>query len=269
MQKKITLLILCALFIAWYPTSGFSKMRPIKKNRAGVPPFQVIQEILSSNQKFATSQKEQPATRTPYMTWLADTDARIHSRHILDNSENKIYTIRNLGNQLELDIGAADYGVRYLYTPILLITSSTENQAIRFFMEGYEQMEPSIRRDLDHLYLALASGKIDDKDSEKTFEEKLLNNIEKNVDFQVNQAVVRYKDRVRSGRLVVVGSILDLTNQYGHGSQRLIIINVNGERDDAKLKGLRHMMRLDNQLLSVVGRKKVSKKKNPAEPSIK
>lgn len=260
MQKKITLLILCALFVAWHPTAGFTKMRPIKKLRAGVPPFQVIQEILNSNQKFAIGQTEQPAPRTPYMTWLADTDARIHSKHLLDNAENKIYSIRNFGSQLALDTGAIDYGVRYLYTPILLITSSTENQAIRFFMEGYAHLEPSIRRELNHLHLAFTTGKNDDTDAGKTFDEKLLDNIEKNIDFQVEQALERYKDRVVSGRLVVVGSILDLTNQYGHGPQRLIIINVNGERNDTKLKGLRHMMRLDKQLLSVVGRKRPSPK---------
>lgn len=268
MRKNTIFFICCALLLGASPTTGYTAMLPITKIRAGIPPFQVIEEILSSNQKTAAARKEQPAPRTPYMTWLTDTDARINSSQILGNAENKIYAVRNLGNQLELDAGAVDYGVNYLHTPVLLITSNTGNRAIHFFMEGYARLEPAIRRELDHLHLALTSGKTGDEPA-KNFDTQLLNNIEQNVDYQVDQAIARYKDRVKTGRLVVVGSVLDLINQYGHGPQRLIIINVNGERDDTKLKGLRHMMRLDKQLLAVVGRKRPSKTEEASDNTAK
>ena len=90
------------------------------------------------------------------------------------------------------------------------------------------------------------------------FDEQYLLKVEQNVDYQVGRALARYEDRVKDGRLVVVGSVLDLTNQYGHGFNRLVIINVNGVRDDEKLKRLPHMVRLNKELLQLVGRKRAA-----------
>lgn len=256
---KKTSILLVMLWSILLPAQLVSGMQPVQKLRAGVPPFQIIEQILRNNQQTVTDDTIQNERTAPFLTWLTDSDANISSRHILADSEHKIYVVRNMGSQLALSPGAVDYGVRHLLTPVLLITSNTNNQTIRLFMKGYAGLAEATRKELAQLNLALPrqGDTTINTAQEKTFEEQLLSNIEKNIDYQVARAIARYQDRVQSGRLVIIGSILDLANQYGHGTGRLIIINVNGERDDTRLKELRHMTRLDSELLAVVGRSRL------------
>lgn len=228
---KKNLLIFLIIGCSCFAGQAAAKMRSIYKVRAGTPPYEIIQNVLSANNlvmKQGVKLKE--SDYAPYLTWLTDPDPRISPSLILDK-KNEIYAVRDFGCQLELEAGAIDYGVRHLLTPVLLITVNSDNKAVRFFMDGYEDLSPSIRQDLDHLYLALAS------DNKKLpFKVRLKKNIEANVDYQVALALSRYQDRVKNGRLVVVGSVLDFDNTYKHGLGRLVIININGERESAKLR---------------------------------
>lgn len=263
-----TLLLFCCLAAgsALFPQDCRAEMEPVKKIRAGVPPFEVIEDIMLGNRQASPGQIPLPAAKTaaaataPQMLWLADSDARLQPTLVHVDPLNKVYTVRNLGNQFALSTGAIDYGIRALFIPVLLITGNTDNDAIRFFMEGYEKLDLSLRQDLDHLHLPLAPA--EGEDPESPFEDRWLRNIEKNVDFQVNEATTRYSDRLASGRLVVVGAVIDLANQYGHGEKKLIIINVNGETDPAKMREHRQLVRLDKAMRQYVGRGKVQ----PAEP---
>lgn len=264
MKIKILAVTICMwAFLAFPLSPGEAAMRPIKKIRAGVPPFEVIEDILLGNRKSTEARPPSPpaATVSPQMTWLADSDARLQPSLVHIDPLGKIYTVRNPGNQLALSTGAVDYGIRYLFTPILLITGNTDSDAVRFFMEGYEKLPPSLRQDLDHLHLPL-TAKTGDDDPEMKFEERWLRNIEKNVDFQVGQALARYIDRVKTGRLVVVGAIVDFTNQYGHGESKLIIVNLNGETDPEKISASPHLIRLDKKMRQYLGREKAA----PAAP---
>jgi len=178
----------------------------------------------------------------------------LQARSILQNGINHVFPVRNLGNQLPLSSGAVDYGVRYLHTPVLLITGVSDSKSIQAFIDGYDFFTPDIRSDLDHLHLPLTLK----KQQIKTTKKQLLDQVEDNVDFQVTQAMDRYGDRIKSGRLAVIGSVFDCTNGYDRGKNRLIIINVNGEKDEKKLKGLKLMSRLDQNLLQYVGRNQKS-----------
>lgn len=230
--------ILCWNFLS---NTAEAKMRSNNKIRAGVPPYEIVKQILAQNSKeIKTKDYGQESSYTPYFTWLTDSDARISPNLIIDN-KTIIYSVRNLGNQVELATGAIDYGVRHLLTPVLLITSSSENTAVKFFMEGYGKLAPAIRRDLDHLHLALSGD-----NKKNSFQERLITNIESNVDYQVGLAMARYQDRINSGRLVVIGSIIDFSNVYKHGAGRMIIINVNGFKDSAKLNSQQILKSLSN-----------------------
>ena len=267
MIKNFFLLFLAVFTVAAYPGNSAAEMQPVRKLRAGLPPFEVLEKVLTTNQQGAD--KIKPNTdltelKTPYLTWLTDADIRLQERIILDTPEKPIYTIRNLGNQVALATGSIDFGVRHLHTPILLITGSTDSLAIRLALEGYKEMDASIREDLDHLHIPLASTPQKKKNAKKPDPtEQLLRTAEANVDYQVEQAVRRYQDRVKSGRLVVVGGIIDLTNAYERGPGRLIIINVNNERNDKKIKRLRLMTRLTPKLINTqIGRYHPQKKKS-------
>ncbi|MEW6594041.1 MAG: carbonic anhydrase [Thermodesulfobacteriota bacterium] len=256
-MKKLALLCSFLWFTHQLTCLTAAEMRPIPKMRAGIPPFTVIEAIARANQQSVALAAKQPAPpeTTPYMTWLADCDARIHEGLVIGTDADKVYTVRNLGNQLALATGAIDYGVRQLYSPVLLITGHTGSEALRAFMEGYGHLGEAIRRDLDHLHVPLATTTPVDKKKQSPPEIRLLHLVEQNVDYQVAQAVDRYRDRVKEGRLVVIGGIIDLMNQYGEGKNRLLLININGEIDPGKLKKLRHLVRLDPGQLNFVGRR--------------
>jgi carbonic anhydrase len=147
-----------------------------------------------------------------------------------------------------------DYGIRYLHTPVLLITATNDNQAIKFFLEDHNDLPLEISRDIDHLRLALTSRQQKKTVSKQPVE--LIDFVEANIDYQVEQAINRYRDRLKNGRLVIVGAVFDLDDKYGRGKNRLIVININGEKDGTKLRKARMCRKLDGRLLNFVGRKR-------------
>ena len=266
MQKKTNLIFfLTALFLVSIQQDVIqAEMRPLNKLRAGRPPFEIMEDMTNANAKFTTMTAYHPGRSLkmapPYITWLADPDARIQPELIMSNPQDKVYTVRILGNQLELAKDSVDYGVRRLRSTILLITGNTGNQAFRFYLEGLVQLEPDIMKDLK--CLPIKPQKHEKKKRKKeNLKGKWLDSVENNIDYQIEQALARYKDRVKSGRLIIVGGIIDLTNAYNRGYDRLIIININGEKNDEKLRSLPIMIRLKPKILTkYVGRKRNLKK---------
>jgi carbonic anhydrase len=253
--KKALLFLL--LFLVALKTAE-AQMRPVGKIRAGLPPFSVAETLARHNDQVVTSTRgtetnQQPAT-TPHMTWLADCDARVQTTLFYPDPVAKIHAVRNMGNQLMLSAGAVDYGINELHTPVLLITGNTDNASIRIFRKGYSHLGLEMRRTLDHLHLPLKGFTAESagKDGVDGQGDVLL--VEKNIDFQVKEAGKRYEQRLHNGRLVVIGAVLDLDNQYGFGQDRLVLININGETDPGKLRAMPHLARLDKNLLAMVGR---------------
>ena len=258
-KKLISFLTITWLF-SLMTVPATAKMRTHNKIRAGIPPYTVLKSVLAANNSsLSTGLKGQKTPTTPQLIWLADSDERIVSTMIA-SPKNQIYSVRNFGNQLELASGAIDYGVRYLRSPVLLITSSSDNNAVQLFMDGYQNLSPAIRRELDHLHLALYGDK-----KELAHQERLIRNIESNVDYQVDMALARYQDRISSGRLVVVGSILDFDNTYQHGAGRLIIININGERKSAKLRKLQILKSMGTKAIKI----NIGRDRKPVKPPAK
>lgn len=247
-----TLLLFITLFAFTVP--ALAEMRPVLKNRAGVPPFDVLQEILTSSAPAQSPpQMANNTLSSPHITWLADADARVQPQLIMANPQHKIFTVRNLGNQLAPSLATLDYGIRFLHSPILLITGNTDSEAIRLFQGGYKHLSHPTRQQLDHLYLPLQQKKIE-PDKQLTAADQELMYVELNVDYQVAQAMGRYKERIKKKRLVVVGSVLDVANSYGSGHNQLFIININGETDPKRLKKLQLLRTLRPKLLKNIGR---------------
>ena len=241
-------------------------MLPIKKLRAGLPPYAVAEKIVRHNDQVVTSRPPDEPVRTPgtpHMTWLADCDARVQPTLFYPDPVDTIYTVRNPGNQFSLSAGAIDYGVNELLTPVLLITGNTNSDSIRLFAKGYAHLGPDLRRDLDGLRLSLGGQTTGSGVGAKA--ETML--VEKNVDFQVATATKRYEQRIESGRLVVIGGVIDLNNQYGFGPNRLIITNINGETAPERLRAMHHLVRLDKRLLDMVGRKPWEEENSEAKPA--
>jgi carbonic anhydrase len=229
-----------------------AEMRPVLKNRVGVPPFDVLKEILATgSQPRKDAGPVGSGAAAPWITWLADADARVQPERIFARPGGRIFSVRNLANQLDSNAGAVDFGVLYLRSPVLLITGNTDSEAIRLFRQGLADLTPSLRQELDRLMQPLGApgqaGKGEDGETQRLL-------VEKNIDYQVRQAVERYRERINRGRLVVVGSVLDIANLYGRGAEQLLIININGETDPEKLRALPLLRTVDPKLLTRVGR---------------
>jgi len=263
---RLRIVLPLSLLIALLPSASGADMRPIKKLRAGLPPYAVTEKIARHNDQVVASNPSDESQRTPgtpHMTWLADCDARVQPTLFYPDPVDTIYTVRNPGNQLLLSSGAIDYGINELLTPVLLITGNTNSDNIRLFAKGYAHLSPDLRHDLDGLRLSLGEQSTGTGVGARA--ETML--VEKNVDFQVATAMKRYEQRIESGRLVVIGAVIDLNNQYGFGLNRLIIININGETAPKKLRAIHHLIRLDKRLLDMVGRKPWGEESPEAKPA--
>lgn len=269
-----------ALMIAG-PFTAMAEMRPVLKHRAGVPPFTVVDAMMRGNGESidrAAQPPLPPENMAPHLTWLADCDHRVHPRLIMNDPGGKVYAVCTLGNQLAPATAAVDFGVRVLYSPVLLITGQTDSEAIRLFQTRPGAVGEEVRRALASLELPPPKAKAPKKKkggkkgkaavSPKSAATKEpvpteapllpVNLVERNVDYQVAQAIARYRERIANGRLVVIGGVLDLANQYGEGRNRLFLININGETDPAKLRNSPHLVRLDPRQLTFVGRRPAS-----------
>lgn len=256
-MARYPLLVLLVLLLP--PVFVWAAPEPLPKLRAGVPPYTVLGEIMKANQGGSPAAAADPVAKpeTPYLVWLADSDARLRPELIMAGGRDRIYTARNLGNQVEPAAAALDYGIRTLHAPVLLITGNTDSEAIRWFSQGYEALGEAIRRELNQLHPALARLAMSGKEakSPEAAQARLDRMVEANVDYQVARAVERYRDRVENGRLVVVGAMLDLAGSYGGGPGRLFLINLNGESEAEKLRKSPHLVRLDQRALAMVGRR--------------
>ena len=48
--------------------------------------------------------------------------------------------------------------------------------------------------------------------------------------------MTKFKDKIDDKSLVVVGTVYDFRDDYHHGHGRLVLVNLNGEKDPAKIK---------------------------------
>ncbi|MFH7319731.1 carbonic anhydrase [Desulfurivibrio sp. D14AmB] len=254
------IIIMLIIGLIWPAATGLA-MEPVPKIRAGIPPYSVLGRIMAANQQVMAGVAEnapgQKISESPQLVWLADPDPRLNSIQVWADQAGGVYTVRNLANQLEPAAGAIDYAVRHLYAPVLLITGNTDSTAIQLFAEGYDHLGEAIRRELSRLHPALSrlprSGR--EANGEEELAAARLRAVEANVDYQVARALERYGDRVQSGRLVVVGAVIDLANQYQAGPGRLHLINLNGETEAEKIKASPHLIRLNREMRDYVGRK--------------
>ena len=65
--------------------------------------------------------------------------------------------------------------------------------------------------------------------------EELNSAIVENVNNQVKQALLKYKTKIDTGELVVLGMIYDFKNDFDLGYGSIILVNENGIKDIAKL----------------------------------
>lgn len=162
--------------------------------------------------------------QTPTLTVVTCSDSRVHSDLFSFDPHNNVFMIRNIGNQVKNSQGSVDYGVRHLPTKILLVLGHTSCGAIKAAMGDYSGETTGIKSELDPLKPVIAADS-----GSGEFDLRWTQNVERNVDYQVGQAMQNYKDKIDAGEMTVVGGVYDFNDKYGKGRGTLVITNINGE----------------------------------------
>ena len=186
---------------------------------------ELIEIIINGNDKFVKNHnkeyfKDHFDKQNPNITLVTCSDSRVQPDVILPDSINKIFIIRNIGNQIPSNEGSVDYGIYHLKTPVLLILGHSDCGAIKAFLKGYNDEPDTIKHELDNLKPVILK------------EDKLIENIRKNINYQVDLAIKKYKELIQNGELAVVGAYYDFKNDLQKDYGRLTVININGENNN-------------------------------------
>ena len=123
--------------------------------------------------------------------------------------------------------GSIQYGVEHLETPLLMFIGHTACGAVKAASSDYSALEMPVQLELDHMQLVK---------KEKPTEDELKDNVVLNVHNQVAKAMIKFKERVESGRVKIIGAVYDFQNKFGQGYGKLVIINVNNNKEKKDIK---------------------------------
>ncbi|PXX42816.1 carbonic anhydrase [Aquitalea magnusonii] len=135
-----------------------------------------------------------------------------------------LYLVRAVGNQLQPMVGTIEYGIRQLHTPVLIFASHAACASIKA-VAGEEEPSSADMATVVH-HMGLPQG-IDSTNG------ALLN-----INNQVEGAILTFSGEVEAGRLAILGGYFDWRNDLKRGSGKLIITNLNGETDPARIRQL-------------------------------
>lgn len=158
------------------------------------------------------------AVQSPKATVVMCADARVQKAAFDREMSNDLFIVRNIGNQIMTSEGSVEYGVVMLKTPVLMIVGHPQCGAVRACVEGdfFSDFAPHIRKELGTMYV--------------TRNKHINQGVIENVHRQVDLGCAKFADLVARKQLAVIGALYDFRNDYGHGHDRLIFINVNGKK---------------------------------------
>lgn len=194
----------------------------------------VLQDLMRDNAAFVKGRGKNDFaalsdTQKPRATVVMCSDSRVHTSAFDKTPDGDLFVIRNIGNQFETAQGSIEYGVHHLSTPLLLVMGHVGCGAVKAAMGEYAQESAPIKRELDALALPKPQAGVE-------FQRQWLSNVKFNVDAQVDDAMKYFAEAVKSGKLNVVGAVYDFRNDFKQGYGKLVITNINGEKDPEKIK---------------------------------
>lgn len=193
-----------------------------------------LREFIQGNKVFLSTRDKEyflshADRQTPFLTLVMCSDSRVHPIVIVPDPINKVFTIQNIGNQIQPSEGSVDYGVYHLKTPLLMIMGHSGCGAIKAAVNGFDHEPQPIQS-----ALSLLRPRIKEV-CELHFQDKIRLEFSctiDNINYQVEWALNKYRSLVEKGDLVIIGSYYDFVNIQKKGAGRIYIINVNGDEID-------------------------------------
>jgi carbonic anhydrase len=213
----------------------------------------ILEIIIEGNRAFSASKDKEyfekiKQSQNPKITLLTCSDSRVQTSIFGVDTINEVFVVRNIGNQIISAFGSIDFGIIHLKTPLLIILGHTHCGAIKAVFSNYEKEPFDIIRELDHLSIPIRHLKHDGND----FETNWLTITELSVDYQVKLALKKYHLLVKNQELTIIGAINDFINIYKSGEGRLIITNLNGEKNPDKILENPLLANYDKKLLKEI-----------------
>ena len=199
--------------------------------------MEIIEKLLKSNAKFvdkrAADYEGLESGQKPQITLVYCSDSRVDDESCCDDTVNYEFSIENMGNQIYTAEGTVDFGVLHLETPMLVILGHTNCGAVMASLTDYSSETEGIKRELNSLVKGFKSLRVDFDETDPL---RAIKFAERNVDYQVQEALKKYDSLVKSGSLSVIGMMFDFTTAYGGKRGEIYITNINGETDVNMLK---------------------------------
>jgi carbonic anhydrase/ABC-type transporter Mla MlaB component len=212
------------------------KKAPVKP-AAILPPEIVAQIVLGNNYFTQTHPREYfesfSSEQKPYITLVTCSDSRVPLNSLMPDTSNRVFSIKNIGNQILSTEGSVDYGIYHLKTPLLLFLGHSDCGAIKAYLNGFDNETYNIKHELDFLQPAIR-----EYSDQSDFEKLQTHVIEKNLDYQVNIACKKYKDLILAGKLTIMAGFYDFRGEFGKGMGNIVIVNVNKHKDVNEMRNL-------------------------------
>jgi carbonic anhydrase len=162
---------------------------------------------------------------------------------------NKVFIVRNAGNQFAVNRGSIEYALTILKTPVMLVMGHTDCGAVKFATHAcitqskeiinlaksfdhlmktdYSSVSREIKSEILPLTIPIERGISDlRRIQDETKELAYLSQI--NVDYQIEKALKYYGNMVKEGKLTIIGGIYDFVGAYSKQLGRVLITNING-----------------------------------------
>ncbi len=147
----------------------------------------------------------------PFATMLSCSDSRVPVELIFDQGIGDIFVVRVAGNVAGTDeIGSMEYAVDHLGTPVVVVLGHTQCGAVTAVLQG-DKVPPNIAALVAPIKPAVEQAKGDNPNAAK---EVVLNAAIKDNIWQAIEDILQnsplIKERVRSGKLKVVGALYEI-----------------------------------------------------------
>lgn len=214
----------------------------------------IFRHLLVHNEAFVKNTEETKflayAThQNPYITLLTCADSRVQGNILGTDIFNKVFIIRNAGNQVAINRGSIEYSLFVLKTPVMLVLGHTDCGAVKFathacitqskeimnlaksfdklFKTDYSSITHEIKSEMLPLTIPIERGISDLRKIQNEMKElAYLSQI--NVDYQIEKALKYYGDRVKENKLTIIGGVYDFVGAYSKQLGRVLITNING-----------------------------------------
>lgn len=214
----------------------------------------IFRHLLVHNEAFVRSSEETKflayAThQNPYITLLTCADSRVQGEILGKDIFNKVFIIRNAGNQFAVNRGSIEYSLFVLNTPVMLVLGHTDCGAVKFATHAcitqsqeiinlaksfdnlmktdYSSISREIKSEMLPLTIPIERGIPDLRKIQNEMKElAYLSQI--NVDYQIEKALKYYGNRVKENKLTIIGGVYDFAGAYSKQLGRILITNING-----------------------------------------